>query len=542
MTLPLALASSACNGKTPPAGLEVIITTSGLQVGTDFDAIEGVVSQQTGPSSWDKLFDVKQNVPVPITLPTNIAVDPGKSPDQEALIEITALKNGVPVVRAVAQLQVPTDRVAQLLMVLAQDCEGQVTSCPSGESCQPQTGTCGSNAVNSATLPTYPSPWDAGPFPELDGGASPSRGLGGDASTEASPADAAAGDVQTGAPNCAPGGPGLSNCSVSQDESCCTSLEVPGGAYYRTYDPYPLGGGMDWAAPEGGVATGLADPATVSTFRLDKYDVTVARFRQFVNAWNGGAGWTPPAGSGKHAHLNGGEGLLNVSAPAIGLEPAYETGWNASDSSSLAPTNANLACDPDYATWTAKAGSNENRPINCVSWLEAYAFCIWDGGFLPSEAEWEYAAAGGKEQRTYPWGSTDPGTANQYAIYGCYYPSGPPGFKCSGLSNIAPVGTATAGAGLFGHLDLAGEVYQWTLDFYANYGPGDDDGGFDPYLPGVPCTDCANLTASFGRVVRGGDFLEDDSTLLPPFRNFVFKMAADTDRTSPVGVRCARSP
>jgi formylglycine-generating enzyme required for sulfatase activity len=45
---------------------------------------------------------------------------------------------------------------------------------------------------------------------------------------------------------------------------------------------------------------------------------------------------------------------------------------------------------------------------------EAYAFCIWDGGFLPSEAEWECAAAGGPDQREYPWGSTDPGTANLY--------------------------------------------------------------------------------------------------------------------------------
>jgi len=47
----------------------------------------------------------------------------------------------------------------------------------------------------------------------------------------------------------------------------------------------------------------------VGDFKLDKYEVTVGRFRQFVAAWNGGAGYTPPAGSGKHTHLNGGNGL-----------------------------------------------------------------------------------------------------------------------------------------------------------------------------------------------------------------------------------------
>jgi sulfatase modifying factor 1 len=330
-------------------------------------------------------------------------------------------------------------------------------------------------------------------------------------------------------PSCARGGPGMTNCGAC--ESCCTSLGVLGGTFYRTYDLDPTLGGANWTAPEGGVAAGVADPATVSTFRLDKYDVTVGRFRQFVNAWNGGAGWTPPPGSGKHAHLNGGKGLLNVSAPGSG--PAYESGWNPSDSSGIAPTNGNLACDPAYATWTAAAGSNESRPISCVSWVEAYAFCIWDGGFLPSDAEWEYAAAGGNEQRTYPWGSADPGAASQYAIYGCYYPSGPPGFMCSGVSNIALVGTAAAGAGRFGHLDLAGEVYQWSLDWSADYGF--SDGGI------ATCTDCANLTGAAGRVVRGGDFLEADSALLSPFRNFL-GVATEGGRDFGVGVRCARSP
>jgi formylglycine-generating enzyme len=100
-------------------------------------------------------------------------------------------------------------------------------------------------------------------------------------------------------PSCAPGGPGMTNCGPggSGTESCCTSLEVTGGTYYRTY-------GHDGSGP-----TAEADPATVSGFRMDKYLVTVGRFRQFVNAWDGGVGYVPPAGSGKHTYLNGGNGL-----------------------------------------------------------------------------------------------------------------------------------------------------------------------------------------------------------------------------------------
>ena len=58
---------------------------------------------------------------------------------------------------------------------------------------------------------------------------------------------------------------------------------------------------------------------------------------------------------------------------------------------------ASLACDEKFKTWTDVPGDNEARPINCITWWEALAFCIWDGGFLPSAAEWNYAAAGGSD-------------------------------------------------------------------------------------------------------------------------------------------------
>jgi formylglycine-generating enzyme required for sulfatase activity len=83
---------------------------------------------------------------------------------------------------------------------------------------------------------------------------------------------------------------------------------------------------------------GFADDrwrAQVSSFRFDKYEITVGRFRTFVAAVV--AGWKPPAGAGKHAHLNGGKG---VAASGGGFEPGWDPSWVTSDD---LPT--------DRATW-----------------------------------------------------------------------------------------------------------------------------------------------------------------------------------------------
>jgi sulfatase modifying factor 1 len=319
-------------------------------------------------------------------------------------------------------------------------------------------------------------------------------------------------------PSCAPGGAGMTNCGPGGmgNESCCTSLEVEGGTFFRTY------------AYDGGAVTGQADPATVSTFRLDKYVVTVGRFRQFVKAWNGGAGYVPPAGAGKHAHLNSGLGLANSGSPGT-----FEPGWVVADDAQIDPSDENLSCDtpppgivsPTYTTWTPSPGSHESLPIDCPNWWEAYAFCIWDGGFLPSETEWEFAGAGGDEQREYPWGSTDPGTLTQYAIYDCDYP-GPAVGECTGVANFAPVGTPKLGAGLWGQLDMAGEVFEWSLDQYA------------PYVD--PCVDCAYLATVPYRVVRGGTFWMAEIFLEPAYRT----SQPPTYRSHDLGLgfRCARAP
>ncbi len=95
----------------------------------------------------------------------------------------------------------------------------------------------------------------------------------------------------------------------------------------------------------------------------------------------------------------------------------YEPGWVASEDVEVQPTDDDLiSFCPGPSTWTPSTGAQESLPMNCINWFEAYAFCIWDGGFLPSEAEWLYADVGGSGEREYPWGSEPPGTASKYAI------------------------------------------------------------------------------------------------------------------------------
>ena len=321
----------------------------------------------------------------------------------------------------------------------------------------------------------------------------------------ANPVEKDAGSADAAAASCTVSAPGTTNCGPG-DASCCTSLKVPGGSYDRTY------------ANDGGGPTGESDPASVSAFRLDEYLVTVGRFRQFVAA--SVAGWVPPAGSGKHAHLSGGQGL--ASSGAVGYEP----GWDPADTielpASAADWTTRLNCEPSFQTWADVPGPDETLPMNCVDWYEAYAFCIWDGGFLPSEAEWEFAAAGGDQQREYPWGSTDPAMSSLYLISDCNYPPG--SSACSGVVNVAPVGSATLGAGRWGQLDLAGNLAEWTLDWYA------------PYVD--PCEDCVYLVDFSYRSIRGGSFGTDTENVFPPSRDG----DVPGSRNAFYGVRCARSP
>lgn len=269
---------------------------------------------------------------------------------------------------------------------------------------------------------------------------------------------------------------------ATDDESCCTSRIVPGGEFSRSYD---------------GVTEDGLDPqyvAKLSNFRLDRFEVTVSRIRAFVrdfNAWK-----HPQPGDGKHA--------------------TAAQGWNA-EWNAILPRDAGalvgaLKGCPDR-TWTDDVGANESKPINCVSWFLAQAFCIWDGGRLPTEAEWNYAAAGGKEQRVYPWSSPPDSTSlsEARAVY-------------AGAA-VANVGSKSGGNGRWGHADLGGNVEEWVLD------------EFNFTYPTTRCDGCAYLDGEECRTVRGGAAADPF-----PFMQNSFRLCwAPQTANGKVGFRCAKS-
>jgi serine/threonine-protein kinase len=111
--------------------------------------------------------------------------------------------------------------------------------------------------------------------------------------------------------------------------------------------------------------------------------------------------------------------------------------------------------EPFY--WRDRRFLGANQPVVGVSWDEAVAFCLWlsermhRNVALPSEAQWEFAARG-EDGRRFPWGNDDPNDSR--ACYGLTWDTGQP----------APVGSYPEGQGPFGHLDLAGNVWEWCAD------------------------------------------------------------------------------
>lgn len=152
------------------------------------------------------------------------------------------------------------------------------------------------------------------------------------------------------------------------------------------------------------------------------------------------------------------------------------------------------------------------RAVSNVSWQDSKAFCEFIGGRLPTENEWEYAAAGGGLKQMYP-GTNNEEEAPEYTR-----------FIRNSLAEVFPVGTKKPNA--FGLYDMGGNVAEWIGAFYEYYpAPGEDPVWFD-------------LENRELRIVRGGGFSADLSITRTYWRAGTLGRVA----TAGIGVRCVKDP
>ncbi len=286
-------------------------------------------------------------------------------------------------------------------------------------------------------------------------------------------------------------------------------------------------------------------PVSVDPFYMDRYEVTVGRFRRFVEAYEGWrAGSNPKNDSGQHPKISGSGwqppwDVLSAEGPS-GPQRVMPKSKETLLAMIKAPSCANLH------SWTDKPADHEDLAMNCVTFFLASAFCAWDGdtqyGRLPTEAEWHAAASGGsKQQRAYPW--SDP--ASSLAIEG---------FADFNQQDRlpSPVGARPKGVSRWGTFDLSGNVYEWMRDtghgagldpntgeFLTSYNAWDDI----PNMPNNPIRLIGDAEPTTQRVLKGGSFKKVDCACEPQVKLRVVArtLLPGTAQFNDVGFRCVRN-
>lgn len=277
-------------------------------------------------------------------------------------------------------------------------------------------------------------------------------------------------------------------------------VELPGGTFLMGTD-YDLGFPADGEGPVRAI--------TLAPFAIDTYPVTNADFAAFVEATQ----------FRTEAEVFGWSFVFWAHIPEERFESVVE------DTAAATP----WWCKVPGARWNAPEGpgsSVEDRPdlpVVHVSWNDAAAYAAWAGKALPTEAQWEYAARGGLEQRLYPWGDElTPEGRHLCNIWQGQFPV--EDAAEDGFAGSCPVGSFPPNG--FGIYSVTGNVWEWCGDWFSTRFEVKEN-------PAGPAEGEA-------RVMKGGSFLCHAS-----YCNR-YRVAARTSNTpdsstSNIGFRCVRN-
>lgn len=311
-------------------------------------------------------------------------------------------------------------------------------------------------------------------------------------------------------------------------------------AHDVTAPPNPAPAGMIWV-PGGTYAMGSdthypeeapAHPVAVSGFWMDRAPVTVARFRQFAQAT--------------------GYRTLAERAPDPARYPDAPAHMLLPGSLVFTKTLGPVPLTDFRRWWTYMPGADwkhpggpgssvsgkAQHPVVHIAYEDAEAYAAWAGKSLPTEAEWERAARGGREGARYVWGDTfAPGGTQMANTWQGRFPY--ENTREDGHEGTSPVGAYPANG--YGLVDMAGNVWEWTADWWSAAHPpvaspccapenprGDDAGtSHDP----------ADAARTPRRVIKGGSHLCAPSYCLR-YRPAARSPQAMDSSTSHLGFRC----
>jgi formylglycine-generating enzyme required for sulfatase activity len=296
---------------------------------------------------------------------------------------------------------------------------------------------------------------------------------------------------------------GIASTGKTDGDDNRAMTALPGGAFLM---------GTDYrdAFPSDG--EGPVREVVLSPFRIDTYPVTNRDFRAFVEATN----------YRTESEDFGWSFVFWMHVPADRFDELVE------DTAAATP----WWCKVPGASWREPEGPGSsiedrlNHPVVHVSWNDATAYAAWAGKSLPTEAQWEYAARGGLEQKLYPWGDElTPGGQHRCNIWQGDFPR--VDTAEDGFAGSCPVDSFVPNG--FGLYSATGNVWEWCADWFHT-----------AFATSPVLQDPKGPARGERKVMKGGSFLCHSS-----YCNR-YRVAARTSNTvdsaaSNIGFRCVRS-